>query len=33
MGAPIGIMLAGLWGILYGYGRGWGSIDDQLKFL
>jgi hypothetical protein len=32
-GAPIGIMLAGLWSILYGYGRGWGSIDDRLKFV
>jgi hypothetical protein len=30
---PIGIMLAGLWGIIYGYARGWGSIDDQLKFF
>lgn len=32
-GTPIGIMLAGLWGILYGYGRGWGSIDDRFKFI
>ena len=32
-GAPIGMMLAGLWSILYGYGRGWGSIDDRLKFF
>jgi len=32
-GVPIGIMLAGLWSIVYGYGRGWGSIDDQLKFF
>ena len=32
-GVPIGIMLAGLWSIMYGYGRGWGSVDDQLKFL
>lgn len=32
-GAPVGIMLAGLWSILYGYGRGWGSIDDRLKFV
>lgn len=32
-GVPIGIMLAGLWSIMYGYGRGWGSIDDQLKFF
>jgi len=30
---PIGIMLAGLWGIIYGYARGWGSIDDRLKFF
>ena len=30
---PVGIMLAGLWSIIYGYGRGWGSIDDQLKFF
>ena len=30
---PVGIMLAGLWGIIYGYVRGWGSIDDQLKFF
>lgn len=32
-GVPVGIMLAGLWGIIYGYGRGWGSADDQLKFF
>ncbi len=32
-GVPIGIMLAGLWSIIYGYGRGWGSVDDQLKFF
>ena len=32
-GAPIGIMLAGLWSIIYGYGRGWGSVDDMLKFF
>ncbi len=32
-GAPIGIMMAGLWGIIYGYMRGWGSIDDRLKFF
>jgi hypothetical protein len=32
-GVPIGIMLAGLWSIIYGYARGWGSIDDQLKFF
>jgi hypothetical protein len=30
---PVGIMLAGLWSILYGYARGWGSVDDQLKFF
>jgi hypothetical protein len=33
LGVPIGIMMAGLWGIIYGYGRGWYSIDDQLKFV
>lgn len=33
LGAPIGIMMAGLWGIIYGYMRGWNSIDDQLKFF
>ena len=32
-GVPVGIMLAGLWGIMYGYGKGWGSVDDQLKFF
>ena len=32
-GVPIGIMLAGLWSIMYGYIRGWGSVDDQLKFF
>jgi heme/copper-type cytochrome/quinol oxidase subunit 4 len=32
-GVPIGIMMAGLWGIIYGYGRGWDSIDDRLKFI
>jgi hypothetical protein len=32
-GVPIGIMLAGLWSIIYGYGRGWGSVNDQLKFF
>ncbi len=32
-GAPIGIMMAGLWGIIYGYMRGWNSIDDRLKFF
>ena len=30
---PIGIMIAGLWSIIYGYGRGWDSIDDKLKFF
>ncbi len=30
---PIGIMAAGLWGIIYGYMRGWDSINDQLKFF
>lgn len=33
LGVPIGIMMAGLWSIIYGYARGWGSIDDQLKFF
>jgi len=32
-GVPIGMMLAGLWGIIYGYARGWGSTNDQLKFF
>ncbi len=32
-GVPVGVMLAGLWGIIYGYARGWGSADDQLKFF
>lgn len=30
---PIGIMAAGLWGIIYGYVRGWDSVGDQLKFF
>lgn len=30
---PIGMMLAGVWSIIYGYVRGWGSVDDQLKFF
>jgi heme/copper-type cytochrome/quinol oxidase subunit 4 len=30
---PAGIMIAGLWSIMYGYMRGWGSVDDQLKFF
>jgi hypothetical protein len=32
-GAAVGMMLAGLWSIIYGYARGWGSVDDQLKFF
>jgi heme/copper-type cytochrome/quinol oxidase subunit 4 len=32
-GVPIGIMVAGLWSIIYGYGRGWDSTNDQLKFF
>lgn len=32
-GVPVGIMIAGLWSITYGYGRGWGSVNDQLKFF
>jgi hypothetical protein len=30
---PIGIMIAGLYSIIYGYLRGWGSVGDQLKFF
>ena len=30
---PIGVMIAGLWSIIYGYARGWDSIDDRLKFF
>ncbi|SRR5258708_3059808 len=30
---PIGVMIAGLWSIIFGYGRGWDSIDDRLKFF
>jgi hypothetical protein len=30
---PIGIMIAGLWSIMYGYASGWGSVDDKLKFF
>ncbi|MDP2598958.1 MAG: hypothetical protein Q8P49_03955 [Candidatus Liptonbacteria bacterium] len=30
---PIGIMMSGLYGIIYGYARGWGSTNDQLKFF
>ncbi len=29
---PIGIMVAGLYGIIYGYMRGWDSTNDQMKF-
>ncbi len=32
-GAPIGVMAAGLWGIIYGYVKGWGSVDDIAKFF
>lgn len=32
-GVPIGVMLAGLWSIFYGYARGWDSTNDQLKFF
>lgn len=31
-GILVGGMLAGFWGMLYGYGSGWGSVDDKLKF-
>lgn len=30
---PIGVMIAGLWSIIYGYIRGWDSIGDILKFI
>lgn len=30
---PIGIMIAGLYGIIYGYAIGWNSTDDRLKFF
>lgn len=30
---PIGIMIAGLWSIIYGYGAGWDSVNNQLKFF
>ncbi|MBI4087208.1 MAG: hypothetical protein HY434_00035 [Candidatus Liptonbacteria bacterium] len=30
---PIGVMVAGLYGIIYGYARGWNSVNDQLKFF
>lgn len=29
----IGVMVAGLWSIIYGYMRGWDSTNDQLKFF
>ncbi len=32
-GVPVGAMAAGLWGIVYGYARGWGSVDDLAKFF
>ncbi len=32
-GVPVGVMIAGLWSIIYGYARGWGSTNDQLKFF
>ncbi|MDD5547689.1 MAG: hypothetical protein PHN74_02210 [Candidatus Pacebacteria bacterium] len=30
---PVGIMISGLYGIIYGYARGWNSTNDQLKFF
>jgi hypothetical protein len=30
---PIGIMIAGLYSIIYGYVAGWGSVDEKLKFF
>jgi hypothetical protein len=30
---PIGIMIAGLWAIIYGYAAGWDSVNNQLKFF
>ena len=30
---PIGIMIAGLYSIIYGYVRGWNSTNDQMKFF
>ncbi|HUZ93066.1 MAG TPA: hypothetical protein VNG29_03685 [Candidatus Paceibacterota bacterium] len=30
---PIGIMVSGLYAIIYGYARGWGSVGDQPKFF
>src|SRR3989344_7958413 len=30
---PIGVMIAGLYSIIYGYARGWNSTNDQLKFF
>jgi Fe2+ transport system protein B len=29
----IGVMIAGLYSIIYGYVRGWNSTNDQLKFF
>ncbi|HVM76690.1 MAG TPA: hypothetical protein VMU07_00880 [Candidatus Paceibacterota bacterium] len=31
-GVPVGIMIAGLWSIVYGYARGWGDVGDKWKF-
>lgn len=30
---PVGIMISGFYGIIYGYARGWNSTNDQLKFF
>lgn len=30
---PVGIMISGLYGIIYGYSRGWYSISDKMKFF
>lgn len=30
---PIGVMIAGLYGIIYGYATGWVSVNDRLKFF
>lgn len=30
---PVGVMISGLYGIIYGYARGWNSTNDQLKFF
>ncbi|HUX66617.1 MAG TPA: hypothetical protein VMV31_03930 [Terriglobales bacterium] len=32
-GIPSGVMLAGFAVMIYGYGEGWGSMDDRLKFF